>query len=359
MSEPIYSKNVFFFRHINDIGGIETFFWELAQKYGADHDITIIYCTGSPEQVHRLRKYVRVIQYMNQCVKCEKAFFNFNLDIIDNVEAKEYIQIAHGDYKSMGITPNTHPRLDRYLGVSKQVCATYEEVTGFKTELTYNPFIKPKPKKILNLISATRLSFEKGGKRMEQLYDALEKAHIPYIWTIFTTDKPRIKSPNIRYVAPRLDVVNYMANNDYLVQLSDNEGYCYSAIEALSVGTQVIVTDCPVFRELGVNEQNGFILPFDMKYIPVQEIYERACQPGFREFDYTPPEDRWNEILEPGESTYAQDMEIEVWVNVTTKYYDMERGTNVKPGDKFITTKARAEMLANAKVVEIMEDNDG
>lgn len=349
-------KNIFFFRHINDIGGIETFFWELGQKYH-DWDITIFYMTGNPEQINRLRKYVRVIQYtQGMKIKCVKAFFNYNLDIIDNVEAQEYIQIAHGDYKSMGIKPNDSPKLDRYLGVSKQVCSTYEEVTGHKTELTYNPFVKPKVRKVLNLISATRLTYEKGGRRMEQLWKALEDAHIPYIWTIFTTDKPRIKSPNIRYVSPRLDVVNYMANNDYIVQLSDNEGYCYSVIEALSVGTQAIVTDCPVFRELGVNEKNAFILPFDMSYIPVKEIYERACQPDFREFEFSVPDDRWAEILEPGESTYEAGMSVQVKVKVTTKYYDMEQGTNTKIGDIFWTNKSRAEMLRDAHVVEILED---
>lgn len=347
-------KNIFFFRHINDIGGIETFFWELAQKYH-NWDITIFYSTGNAAQIRRLRQYVRVIQYTNQHIECEKAFFNYNLDIIDNVDADEYIQIAHGDYKSMGIKPNDHPRLDRYLGVSKQVCSTYEEVTGHKTELTYNPFIKPKPRKILNLISATRLTFEKGGKRMEKLFEALENAHIPYIWTIFTTDKPRMKSPNVIYRAPTLSITDYMANNDYLVQLSDNEGYCYSAIEALSVGTQLIVTDCPVFRELGVNEDNAFILPFDMSYIPVQEMYDRACRPGFREFEYNPPEDRWAEILVPGESTYEAEKEQDVVVKVKNKYYDVEEAQMMKPGDIFITNKARADVLVNAGMADIEE----
>lgn len=86
--------NIFYFRHINVIGGIETFFYQIAKKYGI-YDITIFYNTGDINQINRLKKFVRVIQYKGQQIECEKAFFNFNLDIIDNVQADEYLQILH------------------------------------------------------------------------------------------------------------------------------------------------------------------------------------------------------------------------------------------------------------------------
>ncbi len=294
-------KNIFYFRVLNSIGGIETFFYYLAKKY-KDWDITVYYSTGDARQVRRLRQYVRVKRYEGERIQCDKAFFNFNVDIIDNVDAKEYIQIAHGDYKAMGITPNTHPKLTKYLGVSKQVCDTYKEVTGFDTELVYNPIEIDKPKKVLNLISATRLTDEKGKPRMEKLGKMLDEAGIPYIWTIFTDDTDAIQNKNIAYMKPRLDIINYIANADYLVQLSDNEGYCYSVVEALTVGTPVIVTDCPVFRELGVDKSNGFILDFDLSNVPIDKIYK-----GLPKFKYTPKEDNWGKILAKGKSTYTEE----------------------------------------------------
>ena len=294
-------KNIFYFRVLNSIGGIETFFYYLAKKY-KDWDITVYYSTGDAKQVRRLRQYVRVKRYQGEHIKCDKAFFNFNVDIIDNVEAKEYIQIAHGDYKAMGIKPNTHPKLTKYLGVSKQVCNTYKEVTGYDTELVYNPIEIDKPKKVLNLISATRLTSEKGKDRMEKLGRMLDEAGIPYIWTIFTDDVDAIKNNNIAYMRPRLDIINYIANADYLVQLSDNEGYCYSVVESLCVGTPVIVTDCPVFRELGVDKSNGFILDFDLSDVPIDKIYK-----GLPEFKYTPKKDNWDKILVKGKSTYKEE----------------------------------------------------
>ena len=340
-------KNIFYFRHINEIGGIETFFYYLAKKY-ADNDITIYYNTGDAEQIKRLAKYVRVKQYKGEKIKCDKAFFNFNLDIIDNVEAKEYIQIAHGDYKAMGLKPNTHPKITKYVGVSKTVCDTYKEITGFDTELCYNPVVVEKPKKVLNLISATRLTEEKGKSRIKKLATLFDNAGIPYIWTIYTNDKDAIKNPNIIYAKPRLDIIDYIANADYLIQLSDNEGYCYSVVEALSVGTPVIVTDCPVFKEIGVNKSNGFILDFELNNVPIKEIYK-----GLPKFEYKPKADSWGKLLVKGESSYKKDLKTMVSVKCIEPYFDMELKKNITPSDPpFKVNKVRAEVLKNTGVCE-------
>lgn len=342
-------KNIFYFRYINKIGGIEAFFYYLAKKYD-DWDITIYYKDGDVNQIKRLKQYVKVIRYKDQKIKCDNAFFNFNLDIIDNVEAKEYIQIAHGDYKAMGIKPNTHPKLTKYLGVSKQVCKTYKEVTGYDTELVYNPIEIEKPKKVLNLISATRLTKEKGKDRIIKLASMLDEAGIPYIWTIFTDDIKAIDNPNIVYMKPRLDIINYIANADYLVQLSDNEGYCYSVIESLIVGTPVIVTECPVFTELGVkNGVNGFILDFDLSNVPIDKIYK-----GLPEFEYKPKEDNWNKFLVKGKSTYKEDLKIIVKVECIKEYIDLDFQRRIKPGETFEVSKVRAEELLENKFIKLI-----
>jgi len=308
-------KNVFYFRVLNKIGGIETFFYYLAKKY-TDWDITVYYSSGDAEQIKRLRKYIRVKQYNGEKIKCNRIFFNFNLDIINNVEADEYIQIAHGDYKAMGIKPNTSEKLTKYLGVSKQVCQTYKEVTGVETELVYNPIEIDEPKKVLRLISATRLTKEKGKERIIKLAEILNKNNIPYIWTIFTDDIKVISNPNIIYMRPRLDIINYIADSDYLVQLSDNEGYCYSVIESLIVGTPVIVTKCPVFKELGVvNNKNGYILDFDMENIPINDIYTKIPK-----FEYNPPKDNWENLLVKGKSNYEEEQRMKYLVEATEKY---------------------------------------
>lgn len=220
-------KNVFYFWHINAIGGIETFFYEMAKKYGGNHDITILYKSGDPKQIERLSKHVKVKKYNGEIIRCEKCFFNFNLEIIDKVYAKEYVQIIHGDYKAMGIKPNTHPKITKYISISELVAETFKEMTGFDSKVIYNPItIEEEQKNALFLISATRLTKEKGKNRMIKLSEELNKAGIPYFWLVFTNDTDEIDNPNIVYVKPKLDIRKYIAKADYLVQLSDNEGYC-------------------------------------------------------------------------------------------------------------------------------------
>lgn len=345
-------KNIFYFRKINEIGGIETFFYQLAKKY-KDYDITIYYNDGDSKQIKRLKKYVDVKKYQGEEIICDKAFFNFNIDIIDNVKANEYIQIVHGDYKAMNIKPNTHHKITKYFGVSKQVCKTFKEVTGFDCELVYNPIEIEKPKKVLNLISATRLTAEKGKNRIIKLAKLLEENNIPYLWTIFTDDTNSIKNPNIIYMKPKLDIINYIANADYLVQLSDNEGYCYSVIESLCVGTPVIVTECPVFKELGIrNGENGFILDFDLDNINIKAIYESRLN-----FKYEPNNDTWYKYLAKGESQYQKKLKSKCKVQCIEDFYDIENNNKLrtKEDKPFIVNKVRAEELEQLGLVEILK----
>ena len=60
---------------------------------------------------------------------------------------------------------------------------------------------------------------------------------------------------------------DYIAEADYLVQLSSEEAFCYSVVEALEIGTPVIVHPLPVFEELKIKDgKEGYIIPFDMNF---------------------------------------------------------------------------------------------
>lgn len=57
---------------------------------------------------------------------------------------------------------------------------------------------------------------------MIQLASILDEAKIPYRWYVYTNSKEVINNPNVIFVQPRMDVVNFIKEADYLVQLSDN-----------------------------------------------------------------------------------------------------------------------------------------
>lgn len=339
-------KNIMFFSHINSIGGVESFYYYLVKKYKS-RDITIYYKKGDPQQIKRLSKYVRVRRFTDEHIKCERAFFNYSATIIDNVEADEYIQIIHADYKEMKLRPNFSPKITKFIGVSKYICEKFKEYTGRDIELCYNPIKVDEPKKILHLISATRLTDEKGEERMKKLAEALDEAGVLYDWQIFTDYPVPFQNPNMIRREPRMDITSYIADADYLVQLSDTEAYCYSVVEALCLGTPVIVTPCEAFNEIGINEKNSIVIPFDMSEIPVEKIQE-----GLAPFKYTPKKDNWGKLLAEGKSTYSKD-EV-VLTECISPYYDLQLDRPVVKREQIYMPYPRASQLISLGLVKII-----
>lgn len=352
MGKTYHLKNVIYFPSLHIVGGVETYCYEMALKYGKDYDITIVYKQGDPKQMQRLREVTRVIKFQDgDKIICDVFLFGWGWDIIDSVEAKEYVQTYHADFKARGISPCMDERVTKRYGVAENTTIGIREHFNMDVETMYNPYTVKRPRKVLHLISATRLSPDKGYNRMLMLADALEKADIPYLWTIYT-DKPQDTGhPSMVCLPTRLDILDFVAKADYLVQLSDSEGYSYSIVEALSVGTPVICTEFGVAKEQGVeNGKTGFILPFDMSEIPVDEIYK-----GVRKFKYTPRESHYEEILAPGESDYVYSPDAVVPIKVRTNFFDLERDQMSIQGTQYEVTRKRAKHLEGLGLVEVME----
>lgn len=351
--------NIFYFKSISEIGGIETFLYYLSKLY-KNYDVTIIYDYANREQLARLKKNVKCIKFSGQEIKCEKAFFNYNLDIIDKVKAKEYYQIIHGDYKATGIKCNTNTKITKYLAVSKIAGESFYQKTGIKPEIIYNPLNIDKPKKILKLISATRLTNEKGYNRMIKLAKELSDKKIPFEWHVFT-NKSDIDSDFFIARKPKLNIINDIAEADYLVQLSDSEGYCYSIVEALSVRTPVICTDIPVIKEIGVNENNSYILNMDMSNTNVDEIYKKI--PKIE--NYKAPECLLLNYINKTKSKYEEERKMKYKVKALDTYKKMnirdEQLDKVPDeGEEFIVNADRLEVLSGnnsygVKFVEVVE----
>ena len=338
--------NVFYIPHFNIIGGIETYCYELAKKY-KDKDITFVYSdeTSDRKQLNRIRKYCRVIKQHYgaiEKIKCKRLFVMYR-SRIDLFEADEVIQIIHADYEVQGLKPNLDERIKEHYAVSKSVAESYERISGVNVKVAYNPLTIEKPRKILKLISATRLTKEKGKERMIKLADALDKAGIPYEWRIFTNDSLPIPNENVIYMKPRLDIKNYIADADYLVQLSDTEAWSYSVLESLCLKTPVIVTPIPCFEEMGIKSGvNGYIIDFNMKNIPIDDIYNKIPKADFKA-----PKDIYDKLLIDSKSTYKPEKLVQC--RALRTYNDVEFKERIIKGkllpDKI--TLSRAEELIN------------
>ena len=337
-------KNVFWHKHFLAVGGIETFLFSIAKKY-KDRDITVVYSSGDPAQLDRMASVCRLIRWHGQRLECERLFLNYNTEIIDSVSAKDYIQILHADWSAVNIPYKMSPKITQVLAVSHATGDPFIRDTGRPVgDIMYLPLLKQKPRKVLNLISATRLSGEKGYARMVKLADALDEAEIPYRWSVFTTGQ----CPDKRFqlMENRLTVGDFIADSDYLVQLSDSEGFCYTVNEALMLGTPVIVTPCPAFEEIGVRHGvNGWVLPFDMSEVPVKEILA-----GLPRFDFAPVPDKWGSYLLRGKCDYKPE-DVQMQVVCRFPYFDKYFNRRIERGEVLTVPVGRYETLIKTAYV--------
>ena len=345
--------NLFYFKDLNAIGGVETFFYYMAKKYNVTHDITIVYVNADLAQLIRLSKYAKCIKYVGQKFKCKKVFFNYNMDIINDVEAEEYYAIIHGDYLDYGITPLQHPKIKKYIGVSDIATNSFKTILPDKDiQRIYNPLAPDKPQKTLLLVSATRLSGEKGLERIKKLAQKLDENGRPWLWLIFTPSGGTFWNKNIMFLSPRMNIIDYINKCDYLIQLSDAEGYGYSVAEALSIRKPVIVTDIPAMHEIGVQDGiNGFVLKKDLSNVDVNKFYDNTLL-----FSYTPPQDEWNKILAKRESKYEKEMTITmISIQAKRDYTDTQLNKDITEGDVYSVTPERATQIVSAGLADIIE----
>ena len=341
-------KCVMYFKSVNDLGGVETFLYNLSKKY----DFTFYYKKGSPEQIERLSKNILVKKYKDgEKIVCDKFFMNYNPDILENVEAKEYIMMIHCDYEKVKLAcPIINPKFTKYLGVSQLVCDVHEKMTGLKAELCYNPVyidipqVKKKKDKI-HIICASRLSSEKGGWRIDKFSEMMDKSGIDYDLTLYTNKKVHFRSPNVILKQPKLDLTKEMAEATYLLQLSDAEAYCYSVVESLVLGTPVIITDLPVYNELGIDDKCSIKIDLDMKTFNPKDLLKEF------DFKYIPPKDNWDKYL-PREKTYKL-YKVKVRI-LKQKLWLVEENLHLVKGDIVELPIVRANTLEAKEYVEVL-----
>lgn len=354
----IKHKNILYLNYISEIGGVETFVYEMVKKY-KDLDIAVVYKYADIRQLERLKKYCRVYKHTNEKIECEVAIINYDISIIDYIckNAKIY-EVIHGDYenKVYTIKPPVHDRVYNYVAITKHIYDSFKKITGKENViLSYNPLTIEEDKDKLILVSATRLSPVKGKNRMIKLANELDKQGIDFIWYIFTNDTKEINNKNVVYMKPRLDISYWIKQADYLVQLSDTEGLSYSINESLYRNIPVIVTPLPYLKEIGVEDGlNAHILNFDCSNI--EELVNKLQNK--LKFEFKKLKDEYDHILIKSESHYEEDKKMKVRVKCKLKggYDDIKLKRHINEDEEYIVDFERAEYLKENNAVEILEE---
>lgn len=349
-------KIAFYIPNFNNIGGVESWIYYIAKLYGKNRDINVYYINGDEKQIDRLRPLVKLHRFYNQKIECDLAIFCFNTpdkEIECFNAKKERIQFIHAcysvAYKIKELKAN--PLIDRYIAVSQTAADDFYNLTGLMPEVIRNPVYLEEPKRILKLISATRITEDKGSiwEKMKILANKLIEGNYPFIWLVFTNNT-KIKSPfnNIIFMPSELNIGNYIAEADYLVQLSKTEADCLSVKESLKLKTPVIVTRFDAAIENGVvDEENGYILDMDMSNIDIDKIYNKIPKV---KTDIKQSDKEWKELLGPEQENIREDKKVHVQCVYQWGFDDYEYGVFRKKGDKWYTDEERAFSLTNFKV---------
>lgn len=361
LMEKIETQVVLYLANPSPFGGRETFMVNFCAQMSKHYDIIAVFEELKPELQARLIPYVQVMKNTKDVsIVCDTIILNSVFDKIpENIGYRQSIQMVHGCKASTaGMIPT-----DRDITVC--VSQTVKDSFGLDDAIVIkNMTSGKKPKKIeddsdiLKLITASRLStdprFEdKGAGRMIQLAKMLEEKGIDYEWGYFA-ESPILNAPRgLIFHEAVNNVKDYIAEADYLVQLSSAEAFCYSVVEALEIGTPVIVTPLPVFEELKIRDgKEGYIVPFDMNF-NVSKLLEI---PKVKyKYNNGTLVSKWKQLLGDSKPKGEYKPEAMLLVRITTAYRDMQIGRVMKINEKVFMPEERAKAVQEVGYGVIVE----
>lgn len=289
----------------NIIGGIETCIENFCKTFYKDYDITIATGEIDNNRALALCEYADIVCEPED-IECDVLLITtiwVNNNFFDRIKYKKVLCMAHCDYAAMNkILPqklkvNKIPDA-QYIAVSEAGKTGLMSEYGIDSIVIPNLLLKPtEGQKLLRLVSATRLTVEKGYGRMKKLCDMLEDNNIPYLWDVYTNGiQQDYKGMTTRKQEPNIS--RKFCNYDYVVQLSDTESFCYTMYEALQNKTPLLITPFPIALKEIKDGENGYILPFDMDIDSefIQKMYNNI--PKNVKYTQTGVKAKWKNILD-------------------------------------------------------------
>lgn len=278
------------------IGGIETAARQISKAF-PEHDITfIVGQKADPGQVMELSKRHNVILDDGVRKYAADVLILMNYDsagkILNRVDAPKVYQFVHADWQGLkdigafpGFNLKIHPRVDKVLAVSETAQKGLKTAFGIDSTVVPNILCPlDKPQRVFLVLS--RATNEKGIDKMLDMFDRFESAGKDFIVLLCAPLEQagreiadRIK--NSRYILnlpslPSSQVLLRAA--DFLVQMSDNESYCYSVREALQTKVPCIVSDIPELAKLIRDGENGYVLKPDLSNLDIDKIFNKKLK---------------------------------------------------------------------------------
>ena len=367
----IEHDNIIFMPTISELGGIETWVYEMVKKY-KDLDIAVVSKQCDENQAKRIRKYCRLYIHNNERIKCKVALINYDQSIINYIEdGADIYQVIHADYSNIevykGRHPQAHPRIKAFIAITKFLQENMKDmVKPNDIILSYNPLTVDDDKPLI-FVSATRLHKNKGAGRMQEIINEMDRVGVNYLFFVLTGDRGAVTGKNIIELPPRLDVDKFMSFATYVCLLSDSEACSYTLNEALYRNIPIITTPLPYLEEIGYKDGvNGYTVEFDCSN--VKEVVSKIT--NVPKFNFKHLEDNYRNIFAKGKSKYAEDMKVNIKVKCIKKYFDVEENELKVPNItdaysnpdahphrcEWVTNRIRAQHLVDKGLVRIVKE---
>jgi len=305
----------------NEIGGVERFVENFCKRMCGYYDITLVFdYIEKNKLLFEMSEYVSIKKIDKKKADVYDYLIvatQWGLPPYEYIKAKKVINIIHADYQQ--VIANWNFKYTQHKTVTHTVCVgevvkeAFQIATPYKCDkIIYNLLdntikLETKTKnKVLTLITVSRLSGEKGFDRMLKFSELLELNKIDYIWNVYGNRNNDYNNSIVRKFTKTKVKFNGVIRNpfpeinksDYLVQLSDTEGFAYSVYEALQCKTPCIITPFASGNEQIQHGVNGYIIPFDLQGIDFEQIVNNI--PKVKDFKEVGSEQSWIEFLEDG-----------------------------------------------------------
>lgn len=266
----------------------------LGKCYKDKYEIVVLYDEINKNTKKIFEKYFKCIKRdTNTIYMCDRLlvtysnyFYPKNIVNLD----KNYLFI-HGNMSDYENTVKYYDDIyTNYVAVSKTAS---EKAEGYypteNIEYVLNPYkLDEDIPKRMKLTSTLRHTKVKCPERIEKMAKLMDELKIPYTWEVFTDKNENTNKGGLIYRERTSNPLPYVKDSDYFVLLSNSESFSYAVIEALSVNTKVVVTPLPVYKEIGVIEdENAIVIPFEyfddnnedkLKEV-ILKMYERIDEP--------------------------------------------------------------------------------
>jgi len=195
-------------------------------------------------------------------IECDIAIYSNAYAQGATFKSEKAYQMVHANWSLHNILLPKQ-KIDKYIAVSSSVAYMLKERYGVEALCIENLL----PKNEVRIGTFTRIEKGKGIERIINICKILEDNEIEYTWDVFgdggafyTQEVHDMAKglKNLRFYSPTDNVKQLMKDYTYISQLSDDEGFCYSAYEALMLHVPCLITEFNSDMKGFVHGEYGF-----------------------------------------------------------------------------------------------------